>query len=208
MSLSPEARAEIERQDFFSWLKGQLKEYQEVFALSDQDFKDRKILEIGAGDRRLAASVIINKLVTDFYSLEPALGADDESGYASKDFLKPVMKKLPADTRAEIERKTIIAPAEAIPAENNSFDLVLGRSVPFENEQQLALRLRELLRVGKEIRIYPVTGDNRASYEAVVVAVRNEVACEIEFKTTLDTQVNTKNGLQAVKEDVLIIRKK
>ena len=204
---NPELQAEMERQQFMEWLRGELKDYEEVFDLSDEQLRNKKILEIGAGDRRFAATCALNGVSQEVYSLEPALGKEEKPGYASKEFLSKVVEKLPQDLRAEIEKRTVVATAEAAPFKDKTFDLVLGRSVPFESPDELKERLRELLRVGQEVRFYPIDEETRSAFEAALAELVKDLQLDTQFKTTVETDVPTEEGARHVKEDVLIVKK-
>lgn len=200
--------AETERHSELSeWLDEQFEDYKEVFALQDDDFRRKKILEIGAADRRLAALCLKKHLTGNVISLEPALGAQQE-GYAAREIATDLLKQLPRDIRDHVDGLTVAATAEETPFKGNSFDLVLGRSVNFESPHQLAKRLKELLRVGKEVRLYPVNDANRAEYESALDEATGEAPLEYAFKTTLDTTIQTDSGPRHVREDVLIVRRK
>lgn len=203
----PELPAKPEQRQFLEWLGKELKDYEEVFDLSNDYLREKKILEIGAGDRRFAATCLQNGITSQVYSLEPALGAEEKPGYASKEFLKEVVEKLPQDVRAEIDKKTVVATAEATPFKDGAFDLVLGRSVPFESTDQLTDRLRELLRVGREVRLFPIDADNRPVFESALTELAKDLPIDFQFKTTLEDDVPTEEGIRHVKEDVLIVKK-
>jgi len=198
---------EEKQRKFLEWLGNELKNYEAIFNLSDEDLRDKKILEIGAGDRRFAATCILNNITREVYSLEPALSGEDKPGYASQGFLDKVMEGLPADMRRKIEEKTLVTTAEQIPVEKDSFDLVIGRSVPFENIEQLENRLRELFRVGKEIRLYPVHTDNYSAMNIALNEVAKDLKFNVQFKTIVEEDIKTEDGIQHIQEDVVILRK-
>lgn len=205
--ISPELHAEQERRELYDWLKYTLQDYQEVFDLPEDDLKDKKILEIGACDRRVAAALMINKLTNEIYSLDPAYIKQQE-GYADTEVTKGVVERLPQDLQEEIKKRTVSSTAEETPFNDQSFDLVIGRSVNFDSPEQLVKRLKELLRVGNEVRLYPVVDEDRSIYDAALGKVREELNIQVEFKTIIDEDIETDSGTRHVKEDVLILRKK
>lgn len=211
MIVKKEAQSEVvdaERQaELSDWLERTYEDYKQVFALTDDDFRRKKILEIGAGDRRLAAACLQKRLTGNFISLEPALRAQTE-GFADREFVNGLLAELPPEVRRHLDERTVAATAEKTPFTDRSFDLVLGRSVNFENAAQLVERIKELLRVGREVRLYPVDEHNRADYEDALDAVESEMLLEYAFMTTLDANIPTASGDRRVREDVLIIRRK
>lgn len=188
------------------WLAEKLKHYEKIFNFSHEDLRDKRILEIGAFDRSLAAAFISAGISTDIDSLEPALAAESKEGYASKDMLMAFMDQLPEGIRNEIEKHTIISEAEAIPVADGIYDLVIGKSVPHSSREQLSKRISELLRVGKEVRLYPITSENRSDYESVMQTIKPAPAV-VEYKTTKEGDVQTEDGVAHIKEDVLILKK-
>lgn len=200
-----EHSAENENQEFLAWLHEELIDYKGVFDLSDEDLRNRKILEIGSGDRRFAAACAINKIPSDVYSLEPALHGADKSGYASTEFLKTVIERLPADLQKEINDKTVVSTAEKTTFKDNSFDLVIGRSVPYESVEELANRLRELLRISNVVRIFPVDERNREDFEEALTKIATQISFTRRYKTTIDEKIKNEEGEKHVREDELII---
>ncbi len=188
------------------WLSEELKRYEEIFSFSHEDLSGKRILEIGAFDRRFAAAFVSADLSAEVSSLEPALAAESKEGYAQKDMLRSLMEKLPKEVRAEVEKHTIVAEAEAIPVADGVYDLVIGKSVPYGSREQLAKRISELLRVGKEVRFYPITSDNRSDYESVIQSIKS-IPITVEYKTTAESDVPMEGGVVHIKEDVLILRK-
>lgn len=195
------------KEEYEQWLRDEVRDYKAVFALTDNDIRGKKILEVGAGDRRFAATCMINGLTQDVYSLEPALSGEEKSGYHIQDNLYDVINRVSPPVRKNIEEKTIIATAEATGLPDQSFDLVISRSVPTSSDQQLRDRLMELLRVGKEVRIYPVVELRRDAFEQAVSDIQRDVSLTAEFIITLDTDIRTEQGVKRVKEAVLILHR-
>ncbi len=190
-----------------NWLKQKVDHYKEVFDLSDEDLRNKKILEIGAYDRRFAIALISEGISNDVFSLEPALGSESKEGYAQKDNLMNLMQKIPNELRNEVEKRTIIAEAESVPDSSESYDLVIGKSVPYNSKKQLKKRINELLRIGKEVRFYPIDSKNRSDYESVVESIKKLIPITIECKKIVDCDLKMETGIIHVKEDVLILKK-
>ncbi|MDP2656337.1 MAG: hypothetical protein Q8P11_02105 [bacterium] len=199
-----------ETEHFLQWVKDEIKVYEDNFELSHGDLNNKKILEIGAGDRRFAATCLLNGLTSEVYSLEPGLGNgefDEAKPYATKEFLGGVLDKLPQDIQNKIEEKTIISDAEKISDSDGTYDLVIGRSVPFESEEQLEKRLHELLRVSKHVRLYPINESNRDAYTRAIEILTKDRQISVEYKTTVEDDIPTETGIKHITEDVVILRK-
>ncbi len=208
---SPELRAEQEwavekagnDQDFKLTLRG--------LDLSEDDLRGKKILDAGAGSRRFGVGCITHGLTKEVYSL-----AKDWLPKTGDEELVPEIRfqrVIPAVIRAELDKRTVTAKAEVISIRDNTFDLVVVNAVPAPEEGQLISRIRELLRVGKEVRIYPVRVEPRsnvATYEQVLQALREEGVFdfEVEYKTTLEGNTKVGNEIKYIIHQVLILRKK
>lgn len=203
----PSSVPETLESETISWLAEELKHYEEIFSFSHENLRNKRILEIGAFDRRLAAAFISAGISADISSLEPALAEESKEGYAEKDMLMRLLDRLPKEFRDEIEKHTIVAEAETIPVADGVYDLVIGKSVPYGSREQLAKRISELLRVGREVRFYPITSDNRSDYESAIQSIKS-IPVIIEYKTTTEGDVPMAGGVVHVKEDVLILRKR
>jgi hypothetical protein len=206
----PPSTPETPENETTRWLGEELKHYEEIFSFSDEDLRSKRILEIGAFDRRFAAALVSANVSTEVFSLEPALavesGAEPKKGYARKDILMRLMDRLPEKIRDEVEKHTIVAEAEAIPVADGIYDLVIGKSVPYSSHKQLAKRIIELLRVGRDVRFYPITSDNRGDYESAIRTIKSTPVI-IEYKTTTEDDMPMDGGIVHIKEDVLILRK-
>lgn len=178
--------------------------------LSEENLRGRKILDAGAGSRRFGVGCITHDLTKDVYSLDeswlPKTG--DEKLIPEIRF----QRTIPADIRAELDKRTMTAKAEAIPVRDSTFDLVVVNAVPYSTDE-LPARLRELLRVGKEVRIYPIRVEPRSNvetYEQVSLALREEGGFDfdVEYKTTREGNARVGKESQYIKHQVLILRKK
>ena len=189
------------------WLTDTFGTTLEQFHLTVDELKDKKIIEIGAFDRRLAATCLLLGGTKEVYSVEPALGSEDQEGYADKQLLMAVLEKLPSSMRQQIEQRTLITDAEHIPLQDESVDVILGRSVPWQSVEQLAGRLKEGLRLGHEIRLYPITDRNQHEVdEALKLLQQENLQTQFEYVVTTDTEIPTENGMVRVQDKVLIVR--
>ena len=119
-----------------------------------------------------------------------------------------ILDKIPKVMRDEVEKQTNISEAEAIPVADGVYDLVIGKSVPYSSREQLAKRIHELLRVGKEVRLYPITAEKQEDFDSVIQSIRAAMPVSIEFKTTTKDDVQTESGTVHVEEAVLILGKR
>ncbi len=201
------AAEEAERQEFYDGLRMILDDRKENLSLSEADLKDKRILEIGAANRSVAAAVMLAGLTKEFYSLEPAL--KHQTGYAESLTLEGILDKLPADLRAEIEKRTVTTTAEKTGFKDDEFDLVIGTGVNFDSPRQLQNRLEELLRVGKDVRLYPYDKTTAPAYDKAVAAISKKMDLDVARQVTTDELVNTGGKKpRHVLESVLVLKRR
>ncbi len=198
---------EKKRQENTKWLTIQARDYQEVFDLPKREWCGKKILDVGANDRRLAAACAITGINAEVYSLDPAYDRQQEE-YADESMLRGVVELLPQEIQDTINKRTVSTTGEETGFADDMFDWVIARSVNYETIDQLVARIRELLRVGKEVRFYPIDDENRPQYEEALALVKSEMPLHIEEKLTLDCHLRTESGMRHVKESVLIMHKR
>ena len=150
---------------------------------------------------------MLDNISDDIYSLEPALDPIENEGFADKSQLNSLFNKLPEVLQSKVDEKTFVESAENISLDSDSIDLVLAKNVPFSSDEQLNERFSELLRVGNEIRIFPINETNRDSVIRVLDSIQDAIPLEYEFKTTVDTEVKMEDGHKKIVDDVLIIKK-
>jgi len=141
-------------------------EYLEDLGLTEEDLKDKKIVDIGAGTRMFAGHCLRCEINSEVYSVEPNVGEvyPDEEGYV-KAAWSPEIKK-------QVDLKTVKAIREKLPFESNSFDLALvhcalpgtkehGDKKYNEMRESIEMGFNEIGRIlkrGGEARIYPFYG--------------------------------------------------
>lgn len=170
--MKEEQRQEIERQEFVEALRKGRELYQQRFSLTEDELREKKILDVGAGERIFAASCALDNVNENVYSLEPEAELHSEA-----------IGKLPADVRKKVEQNTFMASAEQTWLEDNSVDISLVGAVPVESEEQLLNRFRELMRVSNEVRVHPCyfsSETDHKMYKSVLDQLRKEI--EIETK--------------------------
>lgn len=188
-------------------LEQSLRDYLKVFDLTEDDIRNKRILEIGAFDRKFATACIQNNITNHVYSLEPALSRTSGRHFVVKKILNQHRKNLPREINRIADKRAVAAIAEAVPFIDQSFDLALGKCVPHETIKELKQRLKELLRVAKEIRIFPIMEHKRMDYESVVrQLLRQGYSFDFSFKTTQEENIGRGKNRQRIKDDVLIIR--
>jgi ubiquinone/menaquinone biosynthesis C-methylase UbiE len=130
--------------------------------LSIEDLKNKKTLDIGAGERYIAAVCAKKGISNDVYSLEPNI--DDTK------FVRNLIKEDLPEVSAGIDGKTIQGNRESLPFDDERFDLIINScALPGkkflkegnidEMKKNIDITIEEMIRVlkpGGEARIYPL----------------------------------------------------
>ncbi|TSC73715.1 MAG: hypothetical protein G01um101448_604 [Parcubacteria group bacterium Gr01-1014_48] len=170
---------------FKNWLRKDYDNQLSQLGLTIEDIRGKRILEIGAYDRRFAAACQLFGVTEDVYSVEPSLDGSVKEGYAEQHDAMEIVDKLPAEIREKIDQKTLITDAEHIPLEDQAVDIVLGRRVPWFGVEQLTDRIKEGLRIASEVRLYPVTQEMEVEFTQALSAIKRDIpGVEVEYCTT------------------------
>jgi SAM-dependent methyltransferase len=134
----------------------------ENLGLEEPELHEKRILDIGAGERYLAAYCEKTGINSDVFSVEPNLGISSyNSGFVKKNW--PEIDKA-------IGEKTVVAKREALPFEDESFDLAINHAalpgkIYFKNgnyalmEEAIKSSFNEMMRIlksGGEAIIFPL----------------------------------------------------
>lgn len=126
--------------------------------LTPEQLQNKKVADIEAGRRFIAAYCAKNNITDEVYSVEPNFGTPPhDNSLLFRNF---------RDTEGEIKKKTLAAEKEALPLKDETFDIVLMHNVltyqaknsPEESKIEIFQTLDEstrILKPGGEIRMWP-----------------------------------------------------
>lgn len=161
-----------------------LEHYLNSIGLKIDDIKNKRIIDIGAGERKFAASCLKNGINIDVYSVDPNLSKEPFDHL----FLEKNFPNLEKDARA----KTVMGKRESLPFKNESFDLAINLfALPGkkflkegnweEMKRVIDVTFDEIIRVlkhGGEVRIYPLEfypDDQEEKYKPWKEAIENKL---------------------------------
>lgn len=106
----PEFRPEWHehRDAIHEWLRDTLSQYSELLHLPQDAWDRGRVLDIGAGDRRLAAACAIEKRGAEVWSVEPTFDENftKRNEINIPDEIKALNEKLPADIKTILDKHT------------------------------------------------------------------------------------------------------
>lgn len=211
------------RDAIHEWLRNTLQYYSELLQLPQNAWDHGRILDIGAGDRRLAAACAMEKRGVEVWNVEPTF----DENFAKRnqlnipDEIKALNEKLPADVKTLLDTRTIIGSYDKLPVADASFDRVVSMFAfptmlkwevhnidTFFNE---ALRV---LRPGGELRVFPIViqpdysdGTFLPALASVLERLRSQ-GYEVQRITTQKGEEENPNGTTHPHEaETLIITK-
>jgi SAM-dependent methyltransferase len=144
--------------------KSTYENYLQKLGLSKQSLKNKKILDIGAGNRMFASYCMKHGVSAEVYSVE---GRSED--YIDKKIEEEIW---PDEIRNEVEKITVRTLAQKMPFEDNSFEIIVCNSAmpgrdkehfgELTMEQDLDKSYEEIVRVlkpGGEARLEPLEPD-------------------------------------------------
>lgn len=192
-------------------------EYLEDLGLREDDLKNKKILDVGAGNRMFAGHCIRKGINENVYSLEPKVGKvyQETNKYLEAIWSPEVWQK--------INSRTVKAIREKIPFEDQSFDLVFIHSAmpgseiligqdeveAKENIDKTFAEIIRILKVDGEARLYPFYGKKYDLWKGLLRELLNKKITEERENKKLKIEVQKiREHNVPIEDDVRIIIKK
>lgn len=191
--------------------------YLDNLGLTEAEIRDKKIVDIGAGERLFAAYCVDQGINEDVYSVEPNM---------QHETYQEVDERIPSQIREKLDDRTVCAFVEQLPFADQSFNLVLMNNFPFyETEEDISGsvdhtsiektfgEVTRILKDGGEARITPYYGKRfdpgRASWLQKSEAFLQKLIMSGDYEIEKQDISSEENGAGEM-EDIqrLIIRRK
>lgn len=153
------------RDAIHEWLRDTLQHYSELLQLPQNAWDHGRVLDIGAGDRRLAAACAMEKRGAEVWSMEPTFDENfaKRNELNTLDEIKALNEKLPTDVKTLLDTRTIIGSYDKLPVADASFDRVVSiyafpTMLKWEvhNIETFFDETLRVLRPGGEVRVFPI----------------------------------------------------
>lgn len=180
-----------EKEHAESILQGETKRILKNVGLTDENLQHKRIVDIGAGERLVAAYCMKNELTNEVYSVDPNIGKYPHD----RKFLE---NNFP-DIEKEVRKKSVIGKKENLPFKDDSFDYAVIHGVFMDHEltpedflseekaivKKIVEETVRILKEGGETRVWPFYRENK-KYE-IWNKILLDVLSELELRGVCET---------------------